>query len=87
MTTLAGYGTYRTSGRVYAKGKLGILYEYLSSSVAGITNPIDVNGSGLGLSLGIGGGVKITERLRAELDYTLVEADIGYLSVAALWHF
>lgn len=84
-TTVAGYGVYRTSGRFYAKGKVGVLYEHLTSSVSGIGITIDVAGDGLGLSLGIGGGVKITDRMSAELEYTIIEADIGYASLGFNW--
>ena len=33
VTTLGGYAVYRTSGRFYVKAKIGLLYEYLTSSV------------------------------------------------------
>ena len=86
VTTLAGYAAYRTPGRFYLKARLGLLYEYLTSSVTGITT-IDVEGSGIAISYGVGGGVSITEQLNAEIEYTSIEADIAYASIGLNWKF
>jgi len=88
VTTLGVYGVYRTSGRFYVKAKIGLLYEYLTSSV---TNPggggptYDVDGPGMSIPIGIGGGIRVTDRLITELEYTMVEADIGYASLGLNW--
>ena len=86
VTTLAGYGVYRSPGRVYAKAKVGVLYEYLTSSASGIVD-IDVDGSGLAISYGVGGGIRVTDQMDAEVEYTVIEEDIGYLSFGLNWHF
>jgi hypothetical protein len=86
VTTLAFYGVYRSSGRFYFKGKAGLLYEYLNSSVTGIIT-IDVEGSAIALSFGIGGGMRISEKLSAEIEYTSIEADIGYATAGLNWMF
>jgi len=89
ITTLAGYAVFRTPGRFYLKAKLGLLYEYLTSSVSssggGLT--IDVDGPGIAISYGVGGGVDITEQLGAEIEYTSIEADIAYASLGLNWKF
>lgn len=88
VTTLGGYAVYRTSGRFYVKAKIGLLYEYLTSSVTssgGLT--IDVDGPGMSIPIGIGGGVRIADKLTAELEYTMIEADIGYPSLVLNWQF
>ena len=85
VTTLAGYGVYRTSGRFYVKAKLGILYEYLTSSVSGGSSTVDVDGPGLAISIGIGGGIRVNDRLSAEVEFTSIEADIGYASLGLNW--
>lgn len=85
VSVLAGYGVYRTPGRVYVKGKLGILYEYLTSSVSGVGIVVDVDGPGLAISYGIGGGWRVNDRLSAEIEYTSIEADIGYASLSLNW--
>lgn len=85
VTTLAGYGVYRSSGRLYVKGKLGLVYEYLRSSVSGAGTTIDVDGSGMGISIGLGGGIRVNDRLSAEFEYTIIEEDIGYASFGINW--
>lgn len=85
VTTLTGYGVYRTPGRFYLKAKLGLLYEYLTSSVSGVGATIDVDGPGIAISYGIGGGWRVTDQLSAEIEYTSLEADIGYASLGLNW--
>ena len=87
VTTLGGYGVYRTSGRFYFKAKIGLLYEYLTSSVTGIGGgvTIDVDGPGMSIPVGIGGGMCIGDKLTAEIEYTMIEADIGYASLGLNW--
>ncbi len=87
VTTLAGYGVYRTSGQFYLKGKFGFLYEYLTSSVKGAGTKIDVDGPGVAISYGIGAGVRIGDQLSAEIEYTSIEADIGYTSLGVNLEF
>lgn len=87
VTTLGAYGVYRTSGRFYLKAKIGLLYEYLTSSVTssggGLT--IDVDGPGMSIPIGIGGGMRVSDKLSAEIEYTMIEADIGYASLGLNW--
>lgn len=89
VTTLGGYAVYRTSGRFYVKAKIGLLYEYLTSSVtsSGGGFHVDVDGAGMSIPIGIGGGMHVGERLTAELEYTMIEADIGYPSLVLNWLF
>ena len=86
VTTLAAYGVFRSPGRLFFKGKMGVAYEYLTASFTGAF-PLDVDGAGMSISFGIGGGVRITERLIAEIEYTLIEEDIGYASLGVNWFF
>ncbi|ADE53082.1 outer membrane beta-barrel protein [Coraliomargarita akajimensis] len=81
--TLGVYGVWRSPGRVYFKGKAGFMYEYLSTDFAGF--PLEE--SGFGLSLGVGGGVRITKTIAAELEYTIIETDIDYLSLGLTYSF
>jgi hypothetical protein len=85
--TLAAYGAFRSSGKFYFKGKAGLLYEDLDSSVSGINTEISVGGGAIALSLGIGGGLRLGEKLSAELEYTQLEADIGYATLGLNWMF
>ena len=87
VTTLGAYGAYRTSGRFYFKAKIGLLYEYLTSSVTSSGGfKIDVDGPGMSIPIGIGGGMRVNDRLSAEVEYTVIEADIGYASLALNWY-
>lgn len=85
VTTLAGYGVYRTSGRFYLKAKLGLLYEYLTSSVSGVGIDVNIDQPGLAISIGVGGGWRVTDRLSAEIEFTSIEADIDYASLGLNW--
>ena len=87
VTTLGGYAVYRTSGRFYVKAKIGLLYEYLTSSVTGARITVDVDGPGMSIPIGIGGGMRVSDKLSAEIEYTMIEADIGYPSLVLNWMF
>jgi len=79
ITTLAGYGVFRTDGPMYFKAKAGLLYEDVSVSVAGI--PGAFNGTDTGLSFGIGGGMKLSGGQSIEIEYTIIESDVNFLSI------
>jgi hypothetical protein len=81
--TFGVYGVFRSSGKIYFKGKFGLLYEYLESDV----NGVPVQGDGMGISLGLGGGWRITDNLGAELEFQTIEADISMLSLGVLYWF
>lgn len=81
--TLAGYGVFRSSGPVYFKGKAGLLFEYLS--VTGFAFPLE--GEAAGVSLGVGGGVRLGNRAQLELEYTVIEKDIDFLSLGVNFSF
>ena len=87
VTTVGAYGVYRTSGRFYLKAKIGLLYEYLTASVTGPGGglTIDVDGPGMTIPVGIGGGMRVSDKLSAEIEYTMIEADIGYASFGLNW--
>lgn len=81
--TLAGYGVYRhpLNDQAYLKGKLGLLYERVEydSNFFGI--PVSASDNDFGLSLGVGGGLKIDDRISAEAELTIIESDVTFLSV------
>lgn len=72
IQTLAGYGTYRSYGNIYFKGRLGLLYE-----------DVDVGGfseDDTGISLGGGVGFDFGPNTNVELEYTMIEEDVGFWS-------
>ncbi|GAB2509139.1 outer membrane beta-barrel protein [Microbulbifer agarilyticus] len=79
ISTMALYGTYRSQGDVYFKGRLGFLNE-----------SVDVEGysaSDSGLSVGLGAGFNISEALNFEAEYTLVEEDVNLWSGSLVFRF
>lgn len=77
VTTLAGYGVFRTHGPIYLKAKAGLLYENVGASVSGFS----ATGSDTGLSFGIGGGMRLQGGQSLEVEYTIIESNINLLSV------
>lgn len=83
VKTLAFYGVYRSAGDVYFKGKAGYLDEDVSITIAGFS----VAGSDSGLSLGLGGGWRISASSSLEVEYTVIEEDIDFLSIGYNYNF
>lgn len=91
--TLAAYGAYRhpLNAQAYLKGKLGLLYESVEMEYSGTMFGVSYSGSDsetdTGLSLGIGGGYKINDQMTAEVEYSIIEEDVDYLSVGLNFKF
>lgn len=81
--TLAFYGVYRSAGSFYIKGKAGLIYEYLN--ISSFIFPLE--GEDIGISLGVGGGFRISNSVNLELEYTLIESDIDYISLGMTFKF
>lgn len=79
VTTLAGYGVFRTNGPIYFKAKAGYLFENGTFSIAG--SPYTYGGSDSGASFGVGGGMHLGGGHSIELEYTIIDSDINFLSV------
>ncbi|MEM1450909.1 MAG: outer membrane beta-barrel protein [Planctomycetota bacterium] len=77
VVTLGAYGVYRSTGDLYFKGKAGLLYEYLNVR----NRSIGLEGDAIGLSIGVGGGYRITDGASIELEYTVIEQDIDFASL------
>jgi len=78
VTTLAGYGVFRTYGPMYFKAKAGLLYEDASVSINGVST---YGGTDTGVSLGIGGGMRLSGGHSIELEYTIIDSDVNFLSI------
>lgn len=87
VTTLAGYGVYRlpVTDLVYAKGKIGLLYE----NVKRTSNLADggKTARGFGIAGGIGVGAKLAEAFTVELEITGIDADIIFYSAGLHYAF
>ena len=77
MDNTALYYAFRSEGDAYLKVKAGILKEELSASSCG---GCDVEDDDTGFSAGIGGGLNLGSMAQIEVEYTIIEADIDYLS-------
>ena len=84
--TLAGYAVYRApiSEEAFLKGKLGLLLENWEFSISGWGSESDTD---LELSAGIGAGLYFSEKLFGEVEFTIIEEDISYLSVGLNYIF
>jgi len=81
VTTLAAYGVYRSDSSPYFKLKGGLLYEDVTID----TSFVSVSENDIGLSLGAGIGWNMDSGNKLELEMTMVEADINYISLSFLF--
>lgn len=81
INTIALYGALRTAGPFYFKAKAGYLSEDVSISVPGIK----ASGTDSGFSYGIGAGWRLTGGSRLEVEYTLIESDVNFLSLGFIF--
>lgn len=88
VLTLAGYGVYRypVTRVLYAKFKLGLLHEHLYRTIervgVGDSQKTVVD---TGLAGGFGAGYVFDDRSTGELEVTIIDQDILFLSVG--WHY
>ena len=75
--TLGVFGAYRTKGDLFFKGKLGMVYEYLSID----GGSFGLEGDAINLALGAGLGYRINDTITVEAEYTSIEADIAFASI------
>lgn len=77
ITTLAGYGVFRTDGPMYFKAKAGYLFEDVNVSIGGATG----YGSDSGVTFGVGGGMRLSGGHTLEIEYTIIDSDVNFLSL------
>lgn len=83
IDTAALYFAARSSGQLYAKGRVGVLSETVTPrDTCSFVQDEDESG----LSAGFGGGVHLG-KAALELEYTVVEADVNRLSLTVLYNF
>jgi len=84
INTWAVYGAYRTAGAAFLKARVGYLNEHVSVSGPGSAS---ISGSDSGISFGAGGGFRLGKKAAFEIEYTVIEDDISFLSLAYFTHF
>lgn len=77
ITTMAGYAAFRAESDTYLKTKFGLLYEDVNIGPA--------SGNDTGLSYGLGVGWRLDSGNMVELEYTIVEQDVNFLSLSVLF--
>lgn len=77
LTTLGGYGVFRTNGPMYLKAKAGLMYDSIGISTGGLPG----YGSGTDITLGVGGGMRLRGGQKLELEYTIIDSNFNMLSV------
>lgn len=81
ITTLALYAVYRSPGTVYLKAKAGALHEKVTFDAAGVSLQDDDSG----VSWGLGVGFERGNASRVELEYTVIDSDVAFLSLGYLF--
>ncbi|MBI3545191.1 MAG: porin family protein [Gammaproteobacteria bacterium] len=83
IDTWAAYLAYRIGGDMYFKGKVGYLNEDINVDIVGA----NISGSDSGLSVGIGVGWKLGKKNALELEYTVIEQDVNFVSLGVNFSF
>lgn len=73
IRTLAGYAAFRSEGDTYFKGKLGVLNEDVEIG--------SISEDDTGASYGFGVGWRQGDGSMVELEYTIVEEDVDFISL------
>jgi outer membrane immunogenic protein len=79
VQSLAVYGAYRSSGQLYLKGRVGIVSNNVDITDIQCSGSFCINSlfdDGAGFALGLGGGFVISEGLKIEAEYKLLNKDI-----------
>lgn len=83
IETLAAYGAYRTADDVYLKAKAGALRQDVRCRASNRA----ICRKDSGASFGAGVGWRLNRKVGFELEYTVVEEDVGFLSLGYFTHF
>lgn len=77
IDVVAVHLAYRTEGNFYAKGKVGALYQEVSVNLANAGEPK----SGGEFTYGVGAGWRPFKDIALELEYTVIESDVSFISI------
>jgi opacity protein-like surface antigen len=75
ILTLAGYGVFRSEGKIGFKGKAGVAYWDADSD------------DDLSLSLGVGVGFRLDKTGMLDIEYTQIDDQVDFISVGYLFNF
>lgn len=90
LQSLGIYGVFRTTGRVYFKGRVGVVGNLVDITDVKCSGSLCINSlfdDDVGLALGAGGGIRITDAIKLEAEYKLVNSDIDIYSMGLIYAF
>ena len=90
IRSLAAYGVFRTSGKVYFKGRAGIAANLVDITDIKCGGSFCINSlfdDGAGLAFSAGGGILITETMKLEAEYKLINSDIDIFGIGLIYAF
>lgn len=90
LQSLGIYGVFKTSGKVYFKGRAGIASNLIDLTDIQCSGSFCVNNiydDDAGFAFGVGGGILITEALKLEAEYKLVNKDIDIFGLGLVYAF
>ena len=87
--TLAAYAVYRhpINDTISLKGKAGLLYESVEFDMDTILGSLSGDDTDFGVSFGAGATIKVTDLLSVDVEYTIIETDVDYLSAGLNYKF
>lgn len=87
--SLAAYGVYRhpVSEMISLKAKAGVLFESVEIDVESLAGDFLEEDSDFEVSYGAGATIKLTDELSAEVEYTVMESDVAYISAGVNYKF
>ncbi len=90
IRSLAAYGVFKTSGRVYFKGRAGPAANLVDITDIKCRGSFCINSlfdDGAGLAFSLGGGGFIKEAMKLELEYKLINSDIDIFGLGMVYAF
>lgn len=90
IRSLAVYGVFRTSGKFYFKARAGLAANLVDITDIKCSGSLCINSlfdDSAGLALGVGGGISITEKMKLELEYKLINSDIDIFGLGLVYAF
>ena len=90
VQSLGVYSVYRTTGKVYFKGRAGFVVNFMGLSDINCTSTFcfySLYDEGAGLALSAGGGILLSEKMKLEAEYKLIDLDIDTLALGLIYDF
>lgn len=90
VQSLGVYGVFKTSGKIYFKGRAGIAANRVDITDIKCSSSFCINSlfdDGAGLAISAGGGILITETMKLEAEYKLINSDIDIFGLGFIYAF